>query len=424
MNTSSKHSPVPLKADSPGFYDVEKIREDFPILKQLVNNKPLVYLDNAASTQKPRAVIDALVWFYTTINANIHRGIHTLSEKGTAEYEHSREAARKFIGAAFSEEIIFTKGTTESVNLVASTWGRQNIKKDDVIILTAMEHHSNMVPWQMLAAEKGAKVKFIPINGQGEVILEEYENLLKEGNVKIVAVNHVSNTLGTINPVKEIAAMAKKAGAVVLADGAQAASHLDINVIDLDVDFYALSAHKLYGPTGIGILYGKKSVLEAMPPYQGGGEMIREVSYEACSYNDLPFKFEAGTPNIADAIVMKSAFEYIEKIGKANIRAHEMAVYNYAAELLSAIDGVRFIGTAREKVSVLSFVIDGVHHQDLGILLDQEGIAVRTGHHCTQPLMSRLGIAGTARASFAMYNTFEEADKLAAGITKAVKMLR
>jgi cysteine desulfurase/selenocysteine lyase len=404
--------------------DIEKIRAEFPILHQKINGKPLVYLDNAASTQKPQLVIDALVSYYTTINANIHRGIHTLSERATTAFEESRIAVKDFIRARHAEEIIFTRGTTESINLVASTWGRQNISKGDVIVLSAMEHHSNQVPWQMLAQEKGAIIRYIPFNELGELQLDEYENILKQNNVKLVAINHVSNSLGTVNPLKEITTLAKAVGAIVLADGAQAASHLDINVQDLGVDFYAFSAHKLYGPTGVGILYGTKAILEAMPPYQGGGEMISEVTYEGCSFNELPYKFEAGTPNIADTIALKAALDFINTIGASSIRAHEEEVYQHAANLVKEIDGLRIIGQAKDKVGVLSFVIDGIHHQDLGILLDQGGIAIRTGHHCTQPLMSKFNITGTSRASFAIYNTIEEAEILVAGIKNALKMLR
>lgn len=404
--------------------DIEKIRAEFPILHQKINGKPLVYLDNAASTQKPQLVIDALVSYYTTINANIHRGIHTLSERATTAFEESRIAVKDFIRAKHAEEIIFTRGTTESINLVASTWGRQNISKGDVIVLSAMEHHSNQVPWQMLAQEKGAIIRYIPFNELGELQLDEYENILKQNNVKLVAINHVSNSLGTVNPLKEITTLAKAVGAIVLADGAQAASHLDINVQDLGVDFYAFSAHKLYGPTGVGILYGTKAILEAMPPYQGGGEMISEVTYEGCSFNELPYKFEAGTPNIADTIALKAALDFINTIGASSIRAHEEEVYQHAANLVKEIDGLRIIGQAKDKVGVLSFVIDGIHHQDLGILLDQGGIAIRTGHHCTQPLMSKFNITGTSRASFAIYNTIEEAEILVAGIKNALKMLR
>jgi len=404
-------------------YDVFKIREDFPVLKETVHGKPLVYLDNAATTQKPKSVIDAIVHYYSSYNANIHRGIHTLAEKATAAFEETRKTVKDFINAPSTEEVIFTKGTTESVNLVAATWGRKNIKAGDEIIISALEHHSNMVPWQLLAQEKGAKVRIIPVNDHGELIMEEYQKLLNE-KVKIVAVNHVSNTLGTVNPVKEIAKLAHQNGALVLFDGAQATSHLDIDVQDLDADFYAFSGHKLYGPTGIGILYGKKNILEDIPPYQGGGEMIKEVSYDQCSFNDLPYKFEAGTPNIADAIALKEAIEYVTQLGKLNIRAHENDLVSYTTGLMTDIPGLKLVGTAKDKVSVISFIIEGIHHQDLGVLLDQSGIAIRTGNHCTQPLMGRFNITGTSRASFALYNTREEADKLIAGIHKAIKMLK
>lgn len=404
-------------------YDVFKIREDFPVLKETVHGKPLVYLDNAATTQKPTTVIDSIVRYYSSYNANIHRGIHTLAEKATAAFEETRKTVKDFINASSNEEVIFTKGTTESINLVASTWGRKNIKAGDEIVISALEHHSNMVPWQLLAQEKGAKVRIIPVNDHGELIMEEYQKLLNE-KVKIVAVNHVSNTLGTVNPIKEIAKLAHQNGALVLFDGAQATSHLDIDVQDLDADFYAFSGHKLYGPTGIGILYGKKNLLEAMPPYQGGGEMIKEVSYHECSFNDLPYKFEAGTPNIADAIALKEAIDYVNHLGKVNIRAHENDLVSYTTGLMAEIPGIKLVGTAKDKVSVVSFIIEGIHHQDLGVLLDQAGIAIRTGNHCTQPLMGRFNITGTSRASFGLYNTREEADKLIAGIHKAIKMLK
>ncbi|HEY8402392.1 MAG TPA: cysteine desulfurase [Cytophagaceae bacterium] len=413
---------INLKKKGGTGFDIQVIRKDFPILHQQVNNKPLVYLDNAATTQKPQAVIDSLVAYYSNINANIHRGIHTLAEKATSAYEVTREAVKIFINSRYTEEIIFTRGTTESINLVAATFGKQVIGKGDEIIVSAIEHHSNMVPWQMLAQEKGAVVKVIPVNDEGELLIEEYKKLFTP-KTKIVAVNHVSNTLGTINPLKEIIAIAHEHSVKVIADGAQATSHLDIDVQDLDVDFYAFSAHKMYGPTGIGVLYGKKELLESMPPYQGGGEMIKEVTYEGCSYNELPYKFEAGTPNIADTIAFKAAIDYITYIGKPAIRAHEQELYNYTVEKLSSIKNLKIIGTAKEKVSVASFIIPGIHHQDIGILLDQEGIAVRTGHHCTQPLMSRFNIAGTTRASFALYNTKEEVDRLEEGIKKVIKML-
>lgn len=404
-------------------FDVMKYRNDFPILHQSINGKPLVYFDNAATTQKPQIVIDSLINYYTNINANIHRGIHTLAEKATAEFENTREAVRNYINASSVEEIIFTRGTTESINLVTATFGRSNLKKGDEIILSALEHHSNMVPWQMLASEKGATVKIIPINDQGELLMEEYEKLLNE-RTKVVAVNHVSNSLGTINPIKKIIELAHKVGAKVLVDGAQASCHLNVDVIDLDADFYAFSAHKMYGPTGIGILYGKREILDAMPPYQGGGEMIKEVSYNVCSYNDLPYKFEAGTPNIADAIAFKAAIDYISHVGKSNMQTHENNLLSYATQKFLEIPGLKIIGTAKEKISVISFSLENIHHQDTGIILDQEGIAIRTGHHCTQPLMGRLNIKGTCRASFALYNTEEEVDRMVVGIYKVMKMFR
>lgn len=402
--------------------DITAIRQKFPVLNQQINGKDLVYLDNAATTQKPQQVIDSLVRYYTTNNANIHRGIHTLAERATSEFEQTREIIRKFINASSTDEVIFTKGTTESINLVASTFGRTRIGKGDEIIISGLEHHSNIVPWQMLVQEKGAVIKIIPFNEKGELELDAYKSLLSE-KTRLVAVNHVSNTLGTINPVKEIIDLAHQINVPVLVDGAQAASHIDLNMIEMDADFYAFSGHKMYGPTGVGILYGKRSILEAIPPYQGGGEMISEVTYEGCSYNDLPYKFEAGTPNIADVIALKEAVSFIEKLGKQAIRNHENELGIYASELLSEIPGLKLLGTAREKVAVVSFIIEGIHHQDLGILLDQNAIAIRTGHHCTQPLMKRFGIPGTSRASFAVYNTREEVEKLAEGINKAVKML-
>lgn len=406
-----------------GQLNVSKVREDFPILTQKINGKPLIYFDNAATTQKPKQVINQIVDYYQTMNANIHRGIHTLAERATAAYEDTRLAVQKFVNAETREQIIFTRGATESINLVAATYGKQHVNSGDVILVSAMEHHSNMVPWQMLAAATGATVQIIPINDAGELLMETYEKMLSE-KVKIVAVNHVSNTLGTINPVKEIIAKAHQVGAVVVIDGAQSASHLDIDVQHLDADFYTLSAHKFYGPTGIGALYGKKHLLESMPPYQGGGEMIGEVTYTGFTVNELPYKFEAGTPNIADTVALKAAIDYIQNITKEKIRDHEASLLQYATELLSEIEGLKIIGQAKEKVSVCSFVIEGIHHQDLGILLDQDGIALRTGHHCTQPLMGRYGIAGTTRASFAMYNTCEEIEQMVTGLKKAIKMLR
>lgn len=402
--------------------DIQRIRNDFPILDQQINGKPLVYFDNAATTQKPKQVIEALSGYYEGYNANIHRGIHHLAEKATAAFEDSRKAIKSFLNASSDEEIIFTYGTTDGINLVAQTYGRAFLKEGDEIIITTMEHHSNIVPWQMLCEEKGCVLKVIPITDSGEIIFEEYQKLLSE-KTKFVSVVHVSNALGTINPVKEIIEEAHKVGAKVLIDGAQASSHLAIDVQALDVDFYVFSAHKLYGPTGMGALYGKKEILNAMPPYRGGGEMIKEVSFEKTTYNELPYKFEAGTPNIADVIAVKSAIDYINYWGKENIAAYEDELLKYGTEKLSEIEGLKIIGQAKEKVSVISFIIEGIHPQDIGVILDQQGIAVRTGHHCTQPLMKRLGIVGTSRASFSMYNTKEEIDSLVAGIQKVKKFL-
>ncbi len=403
-------------------FDVLDIRRDFPILNQTVHGKPLVYLDNAATTQKPASVIAALTRYYQKSNANIHRGIHSLAEKATAEYEATRDAAQAFINAAHREEIVFTRGTTEGINLVAQTFGRQTLKPGDEVVISAMEHHSNIVPWQMVCEQTGAVLKVIPINDQGEILLDEYEKLLSE-KTKIVAVVYVSNSLGTINPAKEMIAMAHRHGAKVLLDGAQACVHLDVDVQALDCDFYVFSSHKAYGPTGIGVLYGKRALLESMPPYQGGGEMIKDVSFEKTTYNELPYKFEAGTPNIGDTVAFKAAIDYVNAIGKTVIAEHEHELLAYATESLQQIEGLRIIGQAAEKISVVSFVMDGIHHQDIGIILDTQGIAIRTGHHCTQPLMQRFGIAGTSRASFAMYNTMDEIDVLVRGLHKVKKMM-
>jgi cysteine desulfurase / selenocysteine lyase len=402
--------------------DILSIRADFPILNQQINGKDLVYFDNAATTQKPTQVIEAISHYYNFDNANIHRGIHTLAERATRDFEASRTAIKEFLNAASIEEIIFTSGTTQGINLVASTFGRKFINKGDEIIISGLEHHSNIVPWQMLCEEKGIILKVIPVFDSGELDLEAYEKLLSE-KVKLVAFNHVSNSLGTINPVKKMIAMAHQFGAKVLVDGAQATSHFNIDVQDLDADFYAFSAHKLYGPTGMGVLYGKKDLLNAMPPYMGGGEMIKEVTFEKTTYNDLPYKFEAGTPNIADVVALKTALEYANNLGRENIAAHENALLEYATAQLLDIDGLKIIGTAKQKVAVISFVIEGIHHQDIGVLLDNQGIAVRTGHHCTQPLMQRFGLLGTTRASFAVYNTLDEVDRLVVGLRKAIKML-
>jgi len=402
--------------------DVYAIRKQFPILKRQVKGKQLIYLDNAATSQKPQSVIDALVNYYSYYNANIHRGIHTLAEEATAAFEATRDAVRQFIGAASREEIIFTRGTTEGINLVASTWGRQNIKSGDEIIISTMEHHSNIVPWQVLCEEKGALLKVIPVNDEGELLLDEYAKLLNP-KTKLVSIVHVSNVLGTVNPVKKMIDMAHRAGAVVLVDGAQSTVHLDIDVQDMDCDFFAFSSHKLYGPTGTGVLYGKKNLLETMPVFQGGGEMIKEVSFEKTWYNDLPYKYEAGTPNIADTIAFKTALDFIKDTGKEKIRKHEEALLGYATTQLEQLPGLKIVGNAKEKVSVISFVIDNIHPQDIGILLDNRGIAVRTGHHCAQPLMNRFCIPGTTRASFAVYNTKEEIDELIIGLEKTIKML-
>ncbi|MBC7390290.1 MAG: cysteine desulfurase [Opitutaceae bacterium] len=404
-------------------YPVETIRDDFPILHQEINGKPLVYFDNAATTQKPLQVIEAIGQYYLDINANIHRGIHTLAERATASYEATREVIRQFLNAESTDEIIFVKGVTEGINLVANGFAKAFLKAGDEILISAMEHHSNIVPWQMACEITGAVLKVIPINDQGEIIFEEFLKLLNS-KTKIVSIVHASNALGTINPVKNIIKEAHKLGIPVLLDGAQSTSHLEIDVQDLDCDFFVFSAHKVYGPTGIGALYGKREWLEKLPPYQGGGEMIKEVTFEKTTYNELPYKFEAGTPNIADVVALKHAIKYVQDLGKANIAHHELELLDYATGQLTEIKGLKIIGTAREKVSVASFVIDGVHHQDLAVILDQQGIAVRTGHHCTQPLMKRFGILGTTRASFALYNTKEEIDLFIAALHKALKMLK
>jgi cysteine desulfurase/selenocysteine lyase len=402
--------------------DIEQIRKDFPVLDQQINGRPLVYLDNAATNQKPLPVIDALTHYYEGYNANIHRGIHHLAEQATAAFEASRRAIQSFLNAKHWEEIILTYGTTDSINLVAQSYGRKFLKEGDEIIISTMEHHSNIVPWQMLCEERGCVLRVIPVDDNGELILEEYEKLLSE-QTKLVSVVHVSNSLGTINPVKTIIDKAHAVGAVVLIDGAQASSHLDLDVQALDADFYAFSAHKLYGPTGMGVLYGKKALLDSMPPYRGGGEMIKEVTFAKTTYNELPYKFEAGTPNIADVIAVKTALEYMDGLGKENIAAHEQDLLQYATEQLNELDGLRIIGQAKHKIGVISWVMDGIHHQDTGVILDQQGIAVRTGHHCCQPLMQRFGIAGTTRASFAVYNTRKEVDRLVTGIRRVQKMM-
>lgn len=403
-------------------FDVDKVREDFPILTRTVNGRPLVYLDNGATTQKPKQVIDAIVNYYTQLNSNVHRGVHHLSQIATDAFEATRRKLRPFIKAAHEHEIILTKGTTESINLVASCYGKAFVKTGDEIIISAMEHHSNIVPWQILCEERGAILHVVPITDAGDLDMEIYRSLLNE-RTKMVAITYVSNALGTINPVKEIIALAHDAGAPVLLDAAQAIQHLSIDVQALDVDFLAFSGHKMYGPTGIGVLYGKEKWLNAMPPYQSGGEMIKEVAFAQTTYNDLPFKFEAGTPNIEAGICLAHAIDYISALGLDNIAAYEHDLLEYATQQLLTIPGLRVIGTAREKSSVISFLLDGVHPYDVGVILDKLGIAVRTGHHCTQPLMDRFCIPGTVRASIALYNTKEDIDTLVAGVQRAAAML-
>ncbi len=389
--------------------DIESIRKRFPVLNQEVNGKLLIYFDNAASSQTVDSVVDSINQFYNADHANIHRGIHTLAERSTKAYEATREHVHRFINSAEADEIIFTKGTTDSINLVAYSWGSVNLKEGDEIILSQLEHHSNIVPWQLIAKQKGVSIRVIPINEKGELDLSEYHKLVNE-KTKMVAVNYISNSLGTINPVKEIIHYATQRGITTLIDAAQAAPHLQIDVQDLNCDFLAFSSHKMYGPTGIGILYGRRELLEAIPPYQGGGEMIKDVSFEETTFNDIPYKFEAGTPNIGDTIAFDKAMTFIEELGYEAIQTHEKELLEYATNRLNEIPGFQPIGTADNKASVISFLVDGVHPYDLGQLMDVKGIAVRTGHHCTQPLMDYLGIDGTVRASFAIYNTKEEVD--------------
>ncbi len=403
--------------------DVEKVRAEFPILHQQVNGRDLVYFDNAATNQKPKRVIDALVEYYSGYNANIHRGIHTLAEKATRAYEQTREAMKSFINASSTEEIIFTRGVTESINLVAASFGKTFVGAGDEVIVSTLEHHSNIVPWQFVCEANGATLKVIPVNREGELDMEVFKQYLSS-KTRIVAVNHASNSLGTINPVKEIVALAHEAGAVVLIDGAQAGAHIPLDMQELDCDFYCLSSHKMYGPTGAGILYGKKALLEKMPPYHGGGEMIKEVRFEKTTYNDLPYKFEAGTPNIADVIAYRKALEFISELGHENIAAHEHELLMYATEQIARLDAVTQVGSAANKVGVLSFTVKGIHHFDIGQMLDARGIAVRTGHHCTQPLMDCYGIEGTVRASFAVYNTKNEIDQLVEGLERIINFMK
>jgi cysteine desulfurase/selenocysteine lyase len=405
-------------------YDVERLRRDFPILHRTIRGgKKLVYLDNAATTQKPQAVIDRLVTYYSEENSNVHRGVHYLSEVATAAYESARTTVRKFINARDEKEIVFTRGTTEGINLVTSSWGRRHVGAGDEVVITAIEHHSNIVPWQLLCEEKNARLRIAPVNDAGELILDEFAKLLTK-RTKIVAFGHASNALGTINPVKQMIAMAHANGSLVLIDGAQGVPHLEVDVQDLDCDFYAFSAHKVYGPTGVGVLYGKQAILDAMPPYQGGGDMILSVSFEKTTYNALPYKFEAGTPNISGVIGLAAALDYVSAIGLPNIAVHEQDLLHYTTALLKDIPGLRIIGTAAEKASVISFTLEGVHPHDIGTILDQEGIAVRTGHHCAQPLMLRFNVPATGRASFGLYNTREEADALVAGLHKVIEVFR
>lgn len=402
-------------------FDVERVRADFPILQIKVEGKPLVYLDNAASSQMPQPVIDRLVRYQTTEHANIHRAVHTLSERATAAYEEARIKLQRFINAPDEREVIFTSGTTEAINLVMHGYGRKFIKAGDEIILTTLEHHSNIVPWQMLAEETGAKIRVVPINDAGELQMDDYEKLLN-ARTRLVGVSHVSNALGSINPVKQMIALAHRYGVPVLVDGAQAAPHLRVDVQDLDCDFYAFSGHKMCGPTGIGVLYGKAALLEEMKPFKGGGDMILSVSFEKTTYNTIPYKFEAGTPPIAAAIGLGAAVDYLSAIGMDNIAAHEEELQRYAAVQMGCVPGLRVIGTARDKAAVLSFTLDGIHPHDVGTLLNQDGIAVRTGHHCAQPVMARFKVPATTRASFAFYNSMAEVDALIAGIRSVQKV--
>ena len=404
-------------------FDVERVRRDFPILFQEVNGHPLVYLDNGATSQTPKVVIDAISHYYLTDNANVHRGVHALSERATRDYEGARDRIQRFVNAGDRGEVILVGGTTEGINLVASSYARARLEPGDEILVSAMEHHSNIVPWQLAAGHTGATIRVIPVTDEGELDIDAYEAMLGP-RTRIVAVAHVSNALGTINPVESMIRAAHDAGAVVVLDGAQAAPHLRIDVRALDVDFYAFSGHKMYGPTGIGVLYGKRALLEEMEPWQGGGDMIRTVSFDGTTYNELPYKFEAGTPNIADAIGLGAAVDYLEEVGLDNIAAHEHRVLEHAMRALGDIPGIRFIGTAPEKCGIISFVLEGVHAHDVGTVVDSEGVAIRTGHHCAMPLMKRFGVAATARASFGMYNTEIEADRLAAALHRVREVFK
>ena len=410
-----------VRRDRSTRFDVDEVRRDFPILREKVYGKPLVYLDNAATSQKPQLVIETLQKYYSLENANIHRGIHFLSERATQAFEDARAKVGGFLNAAESREIIFVRGTTEGINLVAQSYGRKFIGEGEEIILSVMEHHSNIVPWQILCEQVGARLRIIPMNDDGELLIDEYDRLLCD-KTKLVAVTHLSNALGTINPIKQIIQIAHRHGVPVLVDGAQAVPHLKVDVRDLDCDFYAFSGHKLYGPTGVGVLYGRASLLEAMPPYQGGGDMISSVTFEKTLYNVLPYKFEAGTPNIAGVIGLGAAIDYLSQVGLELVTAYERELLDYATEAISTIAGVQIIGTAKEKAGVLSFVLDGVHAHDIGTILDREGIAIRAGHHCAMPVMQRFGVPATARASLAFYNTREEVDALVGAIHNVKRM--
>ena len=404
-------------------FPVTQIRKDFPILDTEIHGRKLVYLDNAATTQKPVAVLNALAWYYQHDNANVHRGVHTLSEQATRAFEAARETVRHFIGAGHAQEIIFVRSTTEAINLVAQSFARPRLGPGDEILITEMEHHSNIVPWQMVRDQTGATLKVVPINNKGELLMEVFEQMVSS-RTRLVAITQVSNALGTLNPLREIIHKAKSHGATVLVDGAQAVAHLPVNVRDLDCDFYAFSGHKLYGPTGIGILYGRADLLESMPPWQGGGDMIRSVTFEHTEYNDIPYKFEAGTPDIAGAIGLAAAIHYLESLGLVQAHAHEQALLSYATEKLSGLPNLRIIGEAPRKSSLISFVVDGIHPHDIGTILDTQGIAIRTGHHCAMPIMNHYGVAATARASFALYNTREEIDVLESGLLEVMKWFK
>lgn len=403
-------------------FDVARVRKDFPILHQQVNGQPLVYLDNAATTQKPESVIQAIADYYRFDNSNVHRGAHTLADRATTSFEGVRKKLAAFINAEDSAQIIWTRGTTEGINLVAASWGRANLQEGDRILVSAMEHHSNIVPWQIIAAQMGATVEAIPVDSSGTIDMSALQQMLSE-RVKMVAVGHVSNALGTVNPVIEISRLAHAAGALVLIDGAQAIGHFSVDMLSLDCDFYVFSAHKLFGPTGVGALYGRRALLEAMPPYQGGGEMIESVSFAGTTFNQLPYKFEAGTPNIAGVVGFGAAIDYLNALDRAGAARHEHALLEYARSQAQKVSGLRLVGTADHKVSVLSFVLEGLHPADLGTLLDQQGVAVRTGNHCAQPIMDQYGIPGTIRASFSFYNDFDDVDRLFAAIEKAKQFL-